>query len=392
MRSRRHQKGSICERSGVFYLRYYIREEIVEKDQNGNSVVKLVPKQVLKKLIERSEKYHSKKCKALKDLAAEEMVKINSGPTVPSHVLITDFWRDTYLPYIREAKRASTVRGYEKLWKGELEKHFVGKTLQEYRTHHAYDFLTGLAKRLGRNSLSHVRSLASGMFKHSTNRGFIERNPWREVSRDFKTKATPPTEHYTIEEAKKIFLALKGRVDGQLVFAFSCLVGLRPSETAALRWEDFSTDGWVNVQRGVVGRDVGELKTTGAASAVPLIPLVKDLLNSWWEKSGKPVSGWVFPNQKGGPLNLASFTRIVITPALKKETLRWKGLYAARRSAATILTQLTGDALAAKEVLRHNDLRVTTAAYVRSIPVAAINGMRLLGAEVARWNEGASEG
>jgi integrase len=140
-------------------------------------------------------------------------------------------------------------------------------------------------------------------------------------------------------------------------------------------------------QRGVVGREVGELKTTGAATAVPLIPLMKELLNRWWEQNGKPTEGWVFPNERGGPLNLASFTRIVIRRALKKEKLRWKGLYAARRSAATILTELTGDALAAKEVLRHKDLRVTTANYVKPIPVAAINGLKLLAEQVAEWTE-----
>jgi integrase len=387
MRGRRHQKGSVCERSGVFFLRYYIREEIVEKDERGNTVVKLVPKQVLKRLVEKDDRYHSPTCKAVQDLVAKEMEKINDSPLVPRHQLISDFWRDAYLPYIKEAKRASTVYGYTKLWQGELEPHFRGKTLQEYRTHHGYSFLAELARRMGRNSLSHVRSLASGMFAHATNRGLIERNPWREVRLDVKPRSTPPTEHYTLEEAKAVFLALKGRVDGQLVFAFSCLVGLRPSETAGLRWEDFSTDGWVNVKRGVVGRDVGELKTTGAASSVPLIPLVQKLIDEWWENSGKPVEGWMFPNQKGGPLNLASFTRIVIMPALRKAQQRWKGLYAARRSAATILTQLTGDALAAKEVLRHKDLRVTTAAYVRPIPVAAINGMKLLAEQVAEWSE-----
>jgi len=342
----------------------------------------------MRKLVEKSDKYHSTKCAAVQGLVAKEMVKINDAPLVPREVLIADFWRDTYFPYLKEAKRGSTVRGYEKLYSGELGEHFKGKTLSEYRTHQGSEFLSSLTKRLGRNSISHVRSLASGLFSHAVNLGLLERNPWREVKLLKKPKPTAPTEHYTLDEAKKVFLALKGRIDAQLVFAFSCLVGLRPSETAGLRWEDFSTDGWVNVQRGVVDGEVGELKTTGAAEAVPLIPLVKDLLSLWWEKSGKPVKGWVFPNQKGGPLNLASFTRIAIIPALKKENLRWKGLYAARRSAATILTQLTGDALAAKEVLRHKDLRVTTAAYVRPIPVAAINGMKLLAEQVAGWSEG----
>ena len=54
MRSRRHQKGSVCERSGVFFLRYYIREEIVEKDKDPEarpdedlSLVEIGPRFVL---------------------------------------------------------------------------------------------------------------------------------------------------------------------------------------------------------------------------------------------------------------------------------------------------------------------------------------------------------
>lgn len=53
MRSGRHQSGSVRERSGVFFVRYYIREEIVEKDQNGKSVVMFVPRQVTQKLVEK---------------------------------------------------------------------------------------------------------------------------------------------------------------------------------------------------------------------------------------------------------------------------------------------------------------------------------------------------
>src|ERR1700734_838051 len=127
MRSRRHQKGSVCERSGVFYLRYYIRGGSVEKDEDGNSVVRLLPKQVLKRLVEKDDRHHSPTCAAVQDLAAKEMVKINDSPIVPRHVLVADFWRDTYHPYIKGAKRASTISGYEKLWKGELEPHFRGR-------------------------------------------------------------------------------------------------------------------------------------------------------------------------------------------------------------------------------------------------------------------------
>jgi hypothetical protein len=48
------------------------------------------------------------------------------------------------------------------------------------------------------------------------------------------------------------------------------------------------------------------------------------------------------------------------------------------------LTELTGDALAAKELLGHANLSVTTAKYVKTMPEALLRGMKLLEAEVAK--------
>jgi len=47
-------------------------------------------------------------------------------------------------------------------------------------------------------------------------------------------------------------------------------------------------------------------------------------------------------------------------PTLNAKDVEWKTLYAGRRGAATILTQLTGNALAAKELLRHKTIARST--------------------------------
>lgn len=75
---------------------------------------------------------------------------------------------------------------------------------------------------------------------------------------------------------------------------------------------------------------------------------------------------------------------------MEEAGLPWKTLYAGRRGAATILTQLTGDALAAKELLRHKTIAVTQAKYVKTIPEALLRGMKLLEekSDAARSEEG----
>jgi integrase len=379
MRRSRHQTGSIIERSGVFLIRYY-----TTKLSGGR------PKrtQVSEKLVEKSDRYHSRNCKAVRQLRDEFMRKINDGPLASPEVLVTEFWENTYLPYLRETKRPSTRKGYEKLWRLELEDHFRGRSLRDYRTHQGSEFLTSLAKRgLGRASIAHVRSLASGIFSHAVNRGLIERNSWREVKLLAKPKDSTPTAHYTLEEAENVISALKDRVDAQLLFALAFFLGLRPSEVAGLCWEDFDEE-WVHIRRGVVGREVGPTKTPESVASIPLIQPVRGLLSVWRQESGNPSEGWVFLNRRGGPVHLDSFARTAIIPRLEAKKLAWKGLYAARRGAGTVLTRLTGDALAAREILRHKNLAVTTGYYVKQMPAAGLAGMKLLEAEVMRRSEG----
>jgi integrase len=53
-------------------------------------------------------------------------------------------------------------------------------------------------------------------------------------------------------------------------------------------------------------------------------------------------------------------------------------LYAGRRSAATLLVQLTGNAVAAQFVLRHKNLTTTTAFYIKPVQAAGLEGMKLV--------------
>ena len=370
----RYQNGYIYLASGAFFVRYYVAEIVDGK-----------PTRVQRsyRLCDKDEKYHSRTCKAVKQKAAEHMETVNANAPVNDQT-ITAFWEKTYLPFAQENLRASTVHGYKQIWGQHLVGHFGTTALKDYKTHMGSLFLTSLAKKLGRHTIQHIRSLASGVFAHAVNVGVIESNPWHDVKVLGKTKEPGETAHYTLEEAEDIISALVEHVDCQLIVALAFFLGLRPGEIQGLRWEDVDSVAddqglqWINIRRAVVRNRVGETKTTSSVASLPLIAPVLIPLNLWRAKSQNPVEGWIFPNSRGTPIDLQSVVKRTIVPTLTAENIEWKTLYAGRRGAATILTQLTGDALAAKELLRHKNISMTQLKYVKAIPEALLKGIKLL--------------
>lgn len=364
----RYQSGYIYEASGSFFVRYYVTE-----------IVDGAPRRVQSsyRLCEKDDKHHSRTCKPVKQLAADHMAEVNAQTKPANDLTVADFWEKTYLPFAEENLRASTVHGYKQIWGQHLEVHFGTTALKDYKTHMGSLFLTSLAKKLGRHTIQHIRSLASGIFSHAVNVGVIESNPWHDVKVLGKTKEPGETAHYTLEEAEDIISALVDHVDCQLIVALAFFLGLRPGEIQGLRWEDID-EQWVHIRRAVVRNVVGETKTTSSVASLPLIMPVRIPLTLWRQKKGNPTEGWVFPNSKGKPVDLQSVIGRTIVPTLEAKKIEWKTLYAGRRGAATILTELTGDALAAKELLRHKTIAVTQAKYVKSIPEALMKGIKLL--------------
>src|SRR5207248_7833149 len=122
--------------------------------------------------------------------------------------------------------------------------HFGTLTLQAYTPDLARRFLSSLKTKYGKNSLRHIRALASAMFSDAVERGLRNDNPWR-VKLPNDCKESPATEHYTMEEAENLISVLVDHVDAQLVIALSCFLGLGPAEISGLQWGDVDPD-WIH--------------------------------------------------------------------------------------------------------------------------------------------------
>ena len=104
-------------------------------------------------------------------------------------------------------------------------------------------------------------------------------------------------------------------------------------------------------------------------------------LAAWAPKCPASAEGWIFPrvgHHGGSVLKLQHFYRSVIRPILKEKKVAWKGLYAGRRGGATALVELTGNLVAAQELLRHKSMMTTAQFYKKRTQTALASGMKLL--------------
>lgn len=375
-RAARHQTGTVIERSGTFYIRFYRDgRRVTEALRAGNGSP-----------LRRDSHFKNTTCRAVRSVADAHMKPLNEATERTrqnvSRVLVTDFWNDTYLPWCRENLRASTVSHYLKIWSYYLADHFLSRALIDYRPSDASGVMTTWArsgrngKGLGRASIGHIRSLGSGIFAHAVKLGFIERNPWNEAGVLVKLKPSAPTTAYTLEEAKTILTALGNRLDAQCVFGLAFFLGLRPSEIAGLDWSDIDGD-ILHVQRGAVNGVVDQTKTHGSVRDLPIIKPLNAMLASLRRQRGNPDAGYVFPRANGGPLNVESFVTHVIKPLLDAAGIAWRGLYSARRGHGTVMTRIAS-LTAARQTLGHSTELVTAKHYALKDQLAGNAGLKLL--------------
>jgi integrase len=206
--------------------------------------------------------------------------------------------------------------------------------------------------------------------------------------------AATPDEIIAILEVLKKVGEWKARAAVALMF----FAGLRPAEARGICWEHF--DGKrLYVTQSVWHNFTTEPKTLEAASPVPVIETLAEILNDLRERGGNPSSGPILRGPSGKPMNLDNFSKRVVKPALKRCSVcsqqesehkadhkferdaslpKWNGWYSLRRGVAATLAGLTKDGMASKGLLRHTNLATTTRHYVKDVPENTLSAMNLL--------------
>jgi integrase len=112
--------------------------------------------------------------------------------------------------------------------------------------------------------------------------------------------------------------------------------------------------------------------------------LLKVVADALQEHRKTSTSEWVFAGQTGRPLVIANMTRREVIPRLKEAGIVWRGWHAFRRGLASNLHELGVQDKTIQEILRHSNVAVTQALYIKVASTQATDAMQELAAAFRR--------
>ena len=198
--------------------------------------------------------------------------------------------------------------------------------------------------------------IARRMFGFAIERELLENNPCLKIPAPCKNKGRDRV--LSGDELKFFWKALDAVPDDPtlmiglptvLGFKLLLVTAQRRGELAQAAWDEFDLkNAWWTIPAG--------RSKNGLAHRVPLSPLALKLLEH--VRAASPVSDWLFPSPKGGPVDPHAFTRAVsrLRKVLEIEAFTVHDL---RRTAASHMASLGIPRLTLSKILNHVESGVT---------------------------------
>jgi integrase len=159
--------------------------------------------------------------------------------------------------------------------------------------------------------------------------------------------------------------------------------GMRPEECFRLCWEAIT---WANGRHGTLL--VAHGKTAAARRILPMTPRVRAILESLWERAGKPIEGWIWPAQtRSGHVEVSSLRKqhakafeLVAKEAARNnlKAVRPFVLYSLRHTFLTRLGESGCDVWTLARIAGHSQIQISSR-YVHPSEDAMFAAMSRLG-------------
>ena len=314
---------------------------------------------------------HAKKALAALNLNVNQHHSDGAHPALMTMGQLIDHYKAKELGEDRLSKAQSTVDVYK-----EFLTYWIAPRWKNVRTSavtptEVEAWLHSLT--LADGTKAKIRNIMSAVFQHGLRHQLIANNPIRGLVRQSAKRRKEP-DILTADEMRSIMQRLSP-LHRTMVFLAGA-TGLRFSELRGLQWQDVDfAAGTLNLRRGVVKKNVTDLKTAASRKPVPLhMALVEALRSLRAESAYQQPSDWVFASVKAKgkvPVWPSSLMADHILPAVKvakiEKHVSW---HVFRHSYASLLKANGEDVKVVQESLRHATFQITMDTYTQAVPQA----------------------
>jgi integrase len=297
----------------------------------------------------------------LRDIIARETR--NAAPA-PVAVTLRWFYENRFLPQKEEQWKVTSRPKTKRFIEHYLLKRFGDTLLGDLDKFTLQTYLNEMAPNFSKSVLSKIRVYLNSILDEAVELEMLSKNPAGKlaVPRSGKRAAT---KHLTPEQIPLILFHLNER--DRLIVRMFLILGLRPGELFALRWNDKEGNS-LRIDSSISEGVEVETKTELSDSAVWLPSSIETELEFWRGKvKDAGDDTFIFPSARGTAIGTNNFLYRVLKEAGKLAGIAGVTHQMLRRTCSTYMAQLTN----VKDVqshLRHSSAQTTLAHYIKSVP------------------------
>jgi integrase len=274
---------------------------------------------------------------------ASILAPLNSAHTRQSqHWLLGDFVSQIYFPFYRRKWKRSTAMTNEDRIEHHVTSEFAAHSMKTFDRNELQAFLDRKgAAGLSFSTVDHLRWDLKQIFEMAVAEGVVNKNPAQLLFTP-RVCPLPATRILTIEEVRKLFLALGLREC--LIARLAVLAGMRPGEIFGLRWARLEAQ-YADIRQRVYRGDVDSPKSVHSVRWAALSDGLLTAVQEWRALSiDASPEAWVFPSEKGTtPVRKDNCWRRHFAPQLKAVGLAWVNFHVMRKTHSCLLKELDVD-------------------------------------------------
>ena len=300
--------------------------------------------------------------RAAAECAAEPIRKLLSKPLqiVPTVATLVEQYRTEKMP-----ERPSTRRGYDT--KNHIIPRWGDHAITDVKPRAVELWLRTL--QLAPKSKVHIRGLLRIIWEYAmySEAVPVERNPMELVKIKDSSRPVRRTRSLTVEQFQKLLESVGNDQCWRTMLLVAVSFGLRISEVLGLKWEDVDWFGkTISIERGVVKRIVGDVKSKGSARKMACAEELLEVLRCWKQYTHFPNSpDWIFasPYKLGRQPLCYTLVWETQSKAAQKAGIGHISSHTFRHTFRTWLDAVGTPVGVQQKLMRHSDIRTTMNLY-----------------------------